>query len=209
MHHVESFCLSRTVYVADVNITIHKLSALRKCVWWFLYCVDVSSSWYIILCFSLLAFYLDFHIWLWLKTTEGKGHLETNQSHFMAKQLNRSICKAISCHHKLELKDFIEEKKNPHAMPLLVNVESVHYSLNSTGPTLTRTSSPISARGSACRSARPLVRGLLSDTRFSSRGCPLGMRACTRVLYMINLSLIHIWRCRRSYACRSRWSPYH
>ena len=23
------------------------------------------------------------------------------------------------------------------------------------------------------------------------------------------LSLIHIWRCRRSYACRSRWSPYH
>ena len=24
-----------------------------------------------------------------------------------------------------------------------------------------------------------------------------------------NLSLIHIWRCRRSYACRSRWSPYH
>ena len=25
----------------------------------------------------------------------------------------------------------------------------------------------------------------------------------------ICLSLIHIWRCRRSYACRSRWSPYH
>ena len=25
----------------------------------------------------------------------------------------------------------------------------------------------------------------------------------------IILSLIHIWRCRRSYACRSRWSPYH
>ena len=23
------------------------------------------------------------------------------------------------------------------------------------------------------------------------------------------LSLIHIWRCRRSFACRSRWSPYH
>ena len=26
---------------------------------------------------------------------------------------------------------------------------------------------------------------------------------------MLALSLIHIWRCRRSYACRSRWSPYH
>ena len=28
-------------------------------------------------------------------------------------------------------------------------------------------------------------------------------------LSYITLSLIHIWRCRRSYACRSRWSPYH
>ena len=26
---------------------------------------------------------------------------------------------------------------------------------------------------------------------------------------VLGLSLIHIWRCRRSYACRSRWSPYH
>ena len=26
---------------------------------------------------------------------------------------------------------------------------------------------------------------------------------------ILKLSLIHIWRCRRSYACRSRWSPYH
>ena len=25
----------------------------------------------------------------------------------------------------------------------------------------------------------------------------------------ISLSLIHIWRCRRSTLCRSRWSPYH
>ena len=24
-----------------------------------------------------------------------------------------------------------------------------------------------------------------------------------------DLSLIHIWRCRRNSACRSRWSPYH
>ena len=29
------------------------------------------------------------------------------------------------------------------------------------------------------------------------------------LLLMEYLSLIHIWRCRRSYACRSRWSPYH
>ena len=32
----------------------------------------------------------------------------------------------------------------------------------------------------------------------------------TGLLYtFINLSLIHIWRCRRSTLCRSRWSPYH
>ena len=49
------------------------------------------------------------------------------------------------------------------------------------------------SRPSAARAARQLprrarpvqladkVRGLLSDARFSSRGCPLGMRACTRV----------------------------
>ena len=29
----------------------------------------------------------------------------------------------------------------------------------------------------------------------------------TRISF--NLSLIHIWRCRRSTLCRSRWSPYH
>ena len=26
---------------------------------------------------------------------------------------------------------------------------------------------------------------------------------------VLSLSLIHIWRCRRSTLCRSRWSPYH
>ena len=27
--------------------------------------------------------------------------------------------------------------------------------------------------------------------------------------YLLLLSLIHIWRCRRIERCRSRWSPYH
>ena len=27
--------------------------------------------------------------------------------------------------------------------------------------------------------------------------------------HSMQLSLIHIWRCRRSTLCRSRWSPYH
>ena len=31
----------------------------------------------------------------------------------------------------------------------------------------------------------------------------------TTLSTVYTLSLIHIWRCRRSYACRSRWSPYH
>ena len=29
------------------------------------------------------------------------------------------------------------------------------------------------------------------------------------LFYNWNLSLIHIWRCRRIERCRSRWSPYH
>ena len=38
--------------------------------------------------------------------------------------------------------------------------------------------------------------------------CPfLSYRCCC--MQAGGLSLIHIWRCRRSYACRSRWSPYH
>ena len=29
------------------------------------------------------------------------------------------------------------------------------------------------------------------------------------LLWLLLLSLIHIWRCRRTLRCRSRWSPYH
>ena len=48
--------------------------------------------------------------------------------------------------------------------------------------------------------------------RASAKLCGVEQR---RHLYSVGrpsrwaLSLIHIWRCRRSYACRSRWSPYH
>ena len=30
-----------------------------------------------------------------------------------------------------------------------------------------------------------------------------------RLTHYLDLSLIHIWRCRRIERCRSRWSPYH
>ena len=32
---------------------------------------------------------------------------------------------------------------------------------------------------------------------------------CNLLRSALILSLIHIWRCRRSTLCRSRWSPYH
>ena len=40
---------------------------------------------------------------------------------------------------------------------------------------------------------------------------PAGRWQCHRRInfYILYLSLIHIWRCRRSTLCRSRWSPYH
>ena len=47
-----------------------------------------------------------------------------------------------------------------------------------------------------------------------SGGCVVGARLQTISAYhmlraRLELSLIHIWRCRRSTLCRSRWSPYH
>ena len=30
-----------------------------------------------------------------------------------------------------------------------------------------------------------------------------------KIVHVVHLSLIHIWRCRRIERCRSRWSPYH
>ena len=49
-----------------------------------------------------------------------------------------------------------------------------------------------------CRKFVELSVGILSE---------ICMKCLSKVA--ISLSLIHIWRCRRSYACRSRWSPYH
>ena len=37
----------------------------------------------------------------------------------------------------------------------------------------------------------------------------INMYNCYNICRCIPLSLIHIWRCRRSTLCRSRWSPYH
>ena len=83
---------------------------------------------------------------------------------------------------------------------------AARLSLNSTGPTRTPTPTrtfAARAAGRLLRRARPVqladkVRGLLSDERFSSRGCPLGMRACTRlrVLNMINYRA-HIYKITR------------
>ena len=39
-------------------------------------------------------------------------------------------------------------------------------------------------------------------------GIPVTLH-CPSTVITIKLSLIHIWRCRRSTLCRSRWSPYH
>ena len=35
------------------------------------------------------------------------------------------------------------------------------------------------------------------------------LNLCKLTTFPKTLSLIHIWRCRRSTLCRSRWSPYH
>ena len=62
-----------------------------------------------------------------------------------------------------------------------------------------------------CRTAWGKFRELLQI--LTNKHLPLPSRGrvystCVRSV-MLHLSLIHIWRCRRSTLCRSRWSPYH
>ena len=54
---------------------------------------------------------------------------------------------------------------------------------------------------------------LVSDLETSRRqfffSTQATIRTSTHSRQFTDLSLIHIWRCRRSTLCRSRWSPYH
>ena len=55
---------------------------------------------------------------------------------------------------------------------------------------------------------RTELRILLTFFRFLA-GNSYTLRFFMNILEDYYLSLIHIWRCRRSTLCRSRWSPYH
>jgi len=106
--------------------------------------------------------------------------------------------------------------------PFSRDLNSLYYvlqKLNSTGPTRTPTptSSPTSVRGSSRgsrrvrraqrqavpRRSRPVQLADLSadfcpDARFSSRGCPLGMRAFTRVRVLAMISYrVHVYKITR------------
>ena len=54
---------------------------------------------------------------------------------------------------------------------------------------------------------------LMNEIRFKTVQCYLIYTiiqlTCSCTSSYDQLSLIHIWRCRRSTLCRSRWSPYH
>ena len=71
----------------------------------------------------------------------------------------------------------------------------------------------LAVRYGACRAATRRVR--YERTLIVSDIIDVMLRAVRIVgtifhtMILSELSLIHIWRCRRSYACRSRWSPYH
>ena len=71
---------------------------------------------------------------------------------------------------------------------LMPNVPSTHVFLSHTGTPMTQST----------------VTSALSSL-FSNGG----YKQCVTCTKLRNLSLIHIWRCRRSTLCRSRWSPYH
>ena len=50
---------------------------------------------------------------------------------------------------------------------------------------------------------------LLSLAELEVHILPFVVVSCGVIIILRRLSLIHIWRCRRSTLCRSRWSPYH
>ena len=57
------------------------------------------------------------------------------------------------------------------------------------------------------KKSRPQLNTIFkSDGQEISDPVEVANRFCS---YFSSLSLIHIWRCRRSTLCRSRWSPYH
>ena len=55
------------------------------------------------------------------------------------------------------------------------------------------------------RKKASLFESFKSTYRFKINQCQKRNESC----WKWNLSLIHIWRCRRRLRCRSRWSPYH
>ena len=50
---------------------------------------------------------------------------------------------------------------------------------------------------------------ILTRSPCKTEGCHFTVSRNRLPITWWNLSLIHIWRCRRSTLCRSRWSPYH
>ena len=48
-----------------------------------------------------------------------------------------------------------------------------------------------------------------SDSLFSNFCGFSHINSYSLSIFVLYLSLIHIWRCRRRNTCRSRWSPYH
>ena len=54
----------------------------------------------------------------------------------------------------------------------------------------------------------PMHRTLWDDRKFFP-SCHISHWWTTSTASFVDLSLIHIWRCRRDVLCRSRWSPYH
>ena len=94
---------------------------------------------------------------------------------------------------------------------------------HSTGSVAAKQSRPQSSwlQNGAISSSECISHGCTTLTKSSSVLCTFGMASTRPSLTMqltsgvavfvivYGLSLIHIWRCRRSTLCRSRWSPYH
>ena len=103
------------------------------------------------------------------------------QLHVLKKQLNQ-LCNPLTC---------------PYIKGIVLNLNTqLHNHVRST-----KNEKLSNLRTSQCCCSVDSVTGKPSHQNQSVTNCHAALA--------VDLSLIHIWRCRRTPRCRSRWSPYH
>ena len=131
------------------------------------------------------------------KSLEESGGIVVPRQVPTPKKRKLSIFASFLCYFFELPRTLIQTRGSPHPIIFSSHIRDTLKNREPTSPEL---------RLLPCRAQHRAGHDLLL-WRLASRIRRAKIRHGLRDLRM--LSLIHIWRCRRSYACRSRWSPYH